>query len=736
MSLTVALRSAQSAILGNQAAIGATAKNIANVNTEGYSRKLVNFENRVLAGAGAGVDLSKFTRAVDESLLKDLRRELAETNLLSSQDTYFRRLQDLFGAPEDNNSISHVMNEFTQAAESLSLSPNQALNQNEFIRQASEVALKLRKMTQEIQELRGQADWEIQQAVAEVNSLAAEIADANNKIIRAEAVNGDTTELKDKRDLALNKLSELVDIQTFPRSSGDIVVFTSDGFTLVDATANSITHSAAGVISTTTTYASGDLTGIYAGAVNDSNDFTNRMSGGQLAGLVKQRDETLPNLQFQLDELATELTEAINELHNRGTAFPGLQSMTGTRSFIDSANQTIQIDPTNGTADVTISLFNTSGEQQATTTLNTIMTSGIYGTGPQTDHGKWSVDEVAQTIQDWYQKNGATSASVEVSANGKLVVDLNKGDLFTSFRDEIATAEGSDQSDIEISFDANGDGNSDETASGFSNFFGLNDLYVDSRGGSLYESAQLPDRFTFSTPSATLSFYDTTNGVGSGKEFGTFTVYNGTSLNEFVEEFNLASIGATASLIPDGSGSRLRILNDSGKEMVITQGAGETMLQDMSIERSHSISAVSLKVRDDILKTPALATTGIAQYNTGSNEYQITPGDNSIINSIAERLNTKNTFDQAGGLSVSTKTFTEYATSILSNNANLASINESRLQTQEHLSNTLDLEAKSISGVSLDEEMSNLILYQQAFSASARIISIIQQMFQALEDAV
>ena len=137
MSLTVALRAAQSGILGNQAAIGATAKNIANVHTEGYSRKIVNFENRVLAGAGAGVDLGAFTRSIDENLLKDLRREYSETNLLSSQNNYYERLQDLFGSLEDNNSISHVIGEFSQAAESLALSPDQSLDQNEFVRYAN-----------------------------------------------------------------------------------------------------------------------------------------------------------------------------------------------------------------------------------------------------------------------------------------------------------------------------------------------------------------------------------------------------------------------------------------------------------------------------------------------------------------------------------------------------------------------------------------------------------------------
>lgn len=734
MSLTVALRAAQSGILTNQAAIAATAKNIANVHTEGYSRKLVNFENQVLAGAGAGVSLGAFTRAVDESLLKDLRRELSDTNFLSSQLSYYERIQDLFGAPEDNNSISHILSGFTQAAESLSLSPDQSLDQNEFIRFANEVALKINKMTERIQDLRAQADQEIADAVFQINGLTTEIQETNFKIIRASAVNADTTELMDKRDLAITKLSELIDVQTFPRSTGDLVVFTSDGFTLVDGIANILTHTSAGIVGTTSTYAAGNLTGIYAGEIKPGNDFTDRIKGGEIGGLIEQRDTVLPNLQAQLDELASELIDAVNQLHNQGTNYPGLQTMTGTRTFIDPANQTITLDPTNGTADVTITLFDVTGNQQKTTTLNTIMVSGLYGTGTQTSHGAWTIDEVAQSMQDWFQANGASSASVAVNTDGKFVINTNITSLYVAFRDETATAEGSTQSDIEIDFNSDAIGGTDETVKGFSQFFGLNNLYTDSRDGSLYESAQLSS--TFTTSAATLTLFDNTNGVGTGKEFGSFTVAAGTTLADFVTKFNNASLGATAALIPDGSGFKLRILHTTGKEMVLTQASGDTLLDDLGITRSQARSGATISVRKDLLLTPSLATTGRVQYDTGKNEYRITAGDNNGIQSIAELLNSKNIFDQAGGLSIGSKTFTEYATSILASNASRAAENESHHRTQSALSESLNLEHKNISGVSLDEEMTNLILYQQAFSAAARVLATIQKLFQILEDAV
>jgi flagellar hook-associated protein 1 FlgK len=170
--------------------------------------------------------------------------------------------------------------------------------------------------------------------------------------------------------------------------------------------------------------------------------------------------------------------------------------------------------------------------------------------------------------------------------------------------------------------------------------------------------------------------------------------------------------------------------------MVIAQASGNTLLGDMGIAPSQARSAATISVRNDLLLSPSLATTGQVQYDQGKNEYRITAGDNTGIQSLAELMSTKNLFDQAGGMTIGSKTFTEYATSILSNTANQAAVNASQYKTPASLSESLSLEHKNISGVSLDEEMSNLILYQQAFSASARVLAIIQQMFKTLEDAV
>lgn len=733
-TLTIALRAAQSGLMTTQAAIDASANNIANVNSEGYSRKEVHTEQRILAGAGAGVQLSALTRAVDEGLLKDLRRERSDTEKLNVQTSYFDRIEATFGTPADNTSISHLVNNLNQAAESLALTPNGTIEQAEFVRWADEIGYKLRDMTDEIQALRLAADQQISDTVDQVNLLATEIASLNDKIIRNGATSHNVTDLEDRRDIAINELSKLMDISYYHRGDGDVVIFATDGFTVVDGSATTFTHTSSASVDVKTTYAEGDITGIYAGGAISENDITTRITGGALAGLIAQRDSTLPELQAQLDELASDLRDAINQIHNRGTSFPGAQSLTGTRSFIDPSDQQIQLDPTSSADDVAITLFDVSGNQQATTTLDTIMTSGAYGTGAKTSHGTWSISEVAQSIQDWLQDNGAANASVSVNSSGKFTLELSSTSLYLGFRDQASSTQGASHEDAAIGYDSDGDGDIDETISGFSNFLGLNDFYEDTTNPDTFDSATLSS--TWGASAATLTFYSSTNGVLVANKLGDVSVSAGDTLSTIKTSINDADIGVTASVIPDGTGYRLRVIHDSGEEMIITQAATDTLLTDMAFAKSESGAATNLGVRSNIRTTPSQTASGAMQWDADKNEYFVSRADNTSIKELAEMLQSENNFETAGGLAALRATFTGYAGSILGKNASDAASNAQRLETNQQLVDSLTLKAETFSGVNLDEEMSNLIIFQQAYSASARVISVIQTLFEKLDQVI
>lgn len=732
--ITLALKTAQSGLLSNQQALNTVANNVANVNTEGYSRKEINFKSVAVAGVGAGVRVSEITRSIDEGLLKSLRIEHTEYAELTAQENYYARMQELFGSPGDNTSISHLMESFAEAAELLAVSPDKTIEQSELVRRAADMVDKFKSMSKTIQELRLQTDQQISTEVNEINKITARVDTLNDEIIANSSVGRDVTDLRDQRDLEIDKLSKIVDIAYFYRSDGDVVIFTTGGRTIVDTVPPTLSHTSAATLTATSTHSEGDINPIYVGTKIASNDITNEIRGGRLKGLIDLRDSVLPDLQSQLDQLAADLRDSINQIHNRGTPFPGVQEATGTRTFISSTTQTIKVGSSTTDDDVSILLFDSSGGQSATTRLKTIMQDTTLGDGTDKGaNGSWAVSEVAARLEDWFQANGASSATVSVSTAGKFTVALNSTSLNFAFRDENSTTAGSTAEDVSIAFDSNGDGTTDETVSGFANFFGLNDLFVDNLADNIWESDVLASSYTTPGTAQTLTIRDSTGSLGS------ITVAATTSLADLATQITNNVTNVTAAVINDGSGVRLRISHDQGSSITVTQAAGNTLLTDAGIDIADVRVSASMSVRSDILSAPGKISTALPQWDSTkgtAGEYFISVGDDTIPQALATTLATAQTFKQAGGLAALSVTFAQYASSILSRNADLANLNETRIDSQRSLVETLQFKSDSVRGVNLDEEMADLLIFEQAFAAAARLITVIQNMIEALERAV
>lgn len=707
-SLSTALRTTVSGLNVNERALNTIANNISNVHTEGYTRKTVQQEQRVLDGVGVGVHVSGVTRAVDESLIRSLRLERSQLGAVDVQENYFARTQEMFGAPDDDDAISHTIAEFSSALESLAMQPQNSLEQREVVRWANQIASQLNGMSETLQDLRLQADREIELTVGEINSLLSQVADLNEEIVRHEPLARDVSDLKDQRDLALDQLSELIDIRTFSRANGDIVVYSTSGDILVDNVPATLSHDAAVNLGAAMTYAEGDLSGVYVGVAVSNNDITGTVGNGELQGLIELRDKVLPNLQSELDTLAAGLRDTINAVHNRGMPFPGLQEMTGSRQFIEPATQTVTFS---GTDDTTLVLLDAQGNQVRTSTMRTLL-GGAGGT----------IDDVATAIDTFLGADG--SAAV---VNGNLVVEVSNPSYYLSFRDESATAAGSSMQDAAIQFDADGDGNTDETVSGFSNFFGLNDFFVNGLPDNIYESEVLSG--AFKSTAATLSFRDPSGLLG------TVAIAAGSSLGDIATAVNDAGIGVTAGLVSDGAGTRLRISEDSGS-IVVTDGAADTLLADIGLDRADVRVAATVGVREDILNAPALVSRGIPQWdpNRGvAGEYHASIGDDTLVQQLAETMTETRNFRTAGNINAMNTTFSQYAANVLADNATLASINTDDTEYERSLVEAMEHKLDSERGVNLDEELAHLVVYEQAYAAAARVMGTIKTMFETLD---
>ena len=720
--ITLALRTVQSGLLASQSALNTVANNISNVNTPAYSRKIVNLETRVIAGTGAGVQISDITRQVDEGLLRSMRRESSTLQGFDSQISIYDRLQDLFGAPADNNSFAHITQDFATAAEMLVVSPNRFIEQSNLVRWAQQLTESLHAMTATIQELRLQADIAIGEHTDRINKLIVRIGDLNDSLIANSTTGRDVSDFRDQRDAVVDELASLIDIRYFTRSDGDVVVYTTNGRTLVDKIPGVLSHDVASTTAETMSHAGGQIDGLYIGDKIAGNDLTNSIRGGKLKGLIEARDQVLPKLQSELDHFAAMIRDTVNQVHNRGVPFPGLQSMTGTRTFVEPASQTIKLDPTSAVDDVTIALFNSTGDQSAVTTLNTIMVAAGFA-----NYGAWKINDVASTLQSWLQANGAATATVAVKALGKFAINLSQPSLGLAFRDQTASANGSTHQDAEIGFDANFDGTVDATVYGFSNFFGLNDFFTDNLADNIHESDVITG--TFSSGAATLVFRDSNAQIGAS-----LIVPAGTSLQGIADLINNNYTKLTAAVVPDGAGNRLRIAHANGSSFTITQSAG-SLLGTLGMHVSDIRTASALAVRDDIVLTPSLISRGTVQWNPdlgAAGLYYTSLGDDSAALMLAQALNTNVAFKTAGHLGALTTSFSGYATQVLAENSNRADNNTADSELSKLLFDSLKTKSDNVRGVNLDEEMSSLLLFQQSYAAAARVVSVIQRMFDAL----
>ena len=293
-----ALRTAHSGLIANQQALDVVARNVSNANTPGYSRRIVNLEQRTLAGFGAGVQFGTLTRNLDHGLLASLRLESGRQQASAAANDILTRVQDLFGQPENNTSLAHQLAGFQGAVESLALAPQDTLNQREVVQTAQDLAASLRDASAAVQNLRREADTRIGDGVQEINSLLQSVAELNDKIVRNRAVGQDVVDLEDNRDQKLDRLAQLIDIRVVERGSGgDVVVFTAAGRTLIDGPAARLSHTAAATMDASIDRASGFIDGMWIGDRSPGNELTSEIRSGELAGLIEARDTTLSGLQ-------------------------------------------------------------------------------------------------------------------------------------------------------------------------------------------------------------------------------------------------------------------------------------------------------------------------------------------------------------------------------------------------------------------------------------------------------
>lgn len=698
-------------------------RNIANVDTPGYTRKYAQQTNVILAGSSMGVSMGEVRRSVSEGLLKSFLGSNSVSGDLSIQNQYLSKTEILLGTPQGDNSIASNVASLQTAFNTFASDVTSSAGRYNLLNQANTMTSRLNSISAEIQKLRGDADVNISANVAEINAMLDDLDRLNDDIVKYSIMGYDgKTDLLDKRDQVLRELSGKIDINYFTRETGELVIQTTNGITLLDSEPHKLSHNAIAQGSATTSYASGGISGIMV----DGKDITKSIKGGEMKGLIDIRDTTLPSLQAQLDELAGTLKQTINQIHNQGTAFPNTPSeLIGNRTFIDSANQSISIE--NG--DVRITIFDSKGKQTATTTLR-----GGLGF----ENG--SIDDMNTAIQDWMRSpDGANlpQASVSINDKGKLVVNTGDSNYGFSVMDETLSTPGSPQQDVTIKFDSNGNGLFDKEMKGFSSFFGLNDFFVSNTNEAVYDSKVLSANANLGlTDITTWSFSDSENGLN----YGTINIAPGDSIQDIANAINsdpTLSEHLNAALVPNGDGYVLRITNVAGNQLEIAEnvapgGTPSNLINKLGLAPSNAGVSSSLSVREDLKTSPQSICGGSPEFDSSTGDYKLNPASNNIANALAKVFSESQDFKQSGTISQTQATLANYASTFVGNIASQTSNALSSYKYQAELTNSIATKEAQIGGVDVDEELGQMIIFQQTYAACAQAFTASKEMLDVL----
>ena len=687
MSLNVALYTAISGLLLNQRSLDVTAQNVANVNTEGYSRKILNQEAVVLDGFGAGVKLASISRKVDEFLLNDIRQTLSQSNHTRSLDHFYGRTQDLFGAPGSDSSIGNMIGDLEASVLALANIPESLTAQTELVDRARLTAQRFRDIARDIQTLRLEADQNIEDAVNVINSQLRIVEEMNVQIAQNLGLGREASELQDQRDMALNKIAERMDIEYFTRDNGEVVVFTGGGRTLLDRTARTLSHSAVSALSAQTVWNAAG-TGSIDGIMLDGADITAEIRSGEIAGLIEVRDSILPDLNSQFGELAYALQYEMNALHNQGAAFPGAPMLTGTQSLN-------AVDTPVWTGNFRVAAVDSAGVvvEVQDFDLSTFAT----------------VNDLVTAI------NGMANMTASLNANGQLELTASAGNNVVLNEMNSAVTVGA-------------------STMGAAHFLGLNSLFTSSSDNyDRYLSAQQTSSTTALNLTGTLTFsgaFGTANvAYGPGDDLATVAANitaNGT----------LAGAGISATVVNDGSGYRLRIEDAGGDNFFMTDTG--SLVSTLNVRVDAAMANTTIDVRSDIANDPSRIARGALSNAVGLavGDVGLTSGDRSVIQAMANKLSERLSFDRVGGLGTSTRSIADYGAAIVGLNATEAVTTSDSLEAEEFLLDNLSAKAASISGVNLDEEMANTIILENAYAAASRVITTTQQLMDLLEEMV
>ena len=351
------LSSAKLGLLAQQLAIEVTGQNVANVETEGYSRQDVSFEANTPRGhikygglhqLGTGVRIASIERAHDQFLFTQIMDEGDLTGSTEVKKEIFEQLEVLFNEGS-GRSLNDALSLFFSSIHDLATNARGLPERVDLISKAEHLASTFNQTGNQLFTIQRNIDATIETEVAEINTLTTQIGKLNESIHANEPTSQyKANDLRDNRDRLVKELSKKIDIQLVQESDNQISLTLKDGTALVlkDQVFD---------LSTSINANNESFNDVYIDIGSTTKNITSTIKGGELRGYLDMRDTKVESVLDKMNILSGSFIQEFNSIHREGFGIDGSSGL----DFFTPLDVTVDHDADN-TGTAVVSMTNAS----------------------------------------------------------------------------------------------------------------------------------------------------------------------------------------------------------------------------------------------------------------------------------------------------------------------------------------------------------------------------------------
>jgi len=698
-----------SGLRASQTAMGTISNNISNANTPGYVRAEVVLSPNSHLGAGAGVSVSSIQRAADRFLSTASYIATAASGSAAARADLLGRAQADFGDPASGTSMFAMLDDFWSAMTEMGVDPSSTLRRVDAVSSLQTMYSEVHRIGENLQDLIAEADQRIADSVSQAQSLINRISELNNEIQLTKRTGADVTGAENAQSALIDELSVLLDVRVSAQNEGGVHVRTSGGALLVGVQPAVITYSP-----NSSPFATHGTIRINEGLGLNSN-LEPYIQGGEIAGLLQVRDEDLVGLAEALGGFAGALGDALNQVHNENASVPLVSSLVGRQTGL------LGSDALGFTGEATIAVTDASGNLTRRLNIDfdarTITTEAPAGTlsfGTSITNFT-TVLNIALAI--------GTPAGTATFTNGALSLNVSNG------------------GGLVVQQDA--DDPSQRAGRGFSHFFGLNDLVSRSTPMFFENGLDAADRHGFTNGAITYQITDSL-----GRNVGTRTVSISGALagatsswQDILNALNATGtgLGGFGTFSMDANSGRISFASSGGHTAELVSDSTRRGTTGVSITSLHGLSqsatagrAFEVDVDAEIAADPGRLAVGRPNLTVALGQRIIEAGDNRGAAAIVAARDSVRSFGAAGVMTSQSTTLAVYAARLGGEAGRLASDAERAEKGANAVATAAADRRAQLEGVSLDDELMKMTVYQNSYAAAARVIQAATDMLDIL----